>query len=419
MLKTYKEIIKIFSLNLKNSPVFIIITYVTVRLSDLQKPKQFFIFTGFNIDALAVVYTLYKAGIWMTPLSINRVELEEKTFGQKRSAFGAKNSAANNGAYNNSALGFTGVVDGAVHVLKALNEQPMLSVAVTDTVATNIPRTAVDFKTTGPAAGFETLRREFSGLAVNCLMPSFFVLGAAKLVNSYFMKDFKGVDMSPSWANSETIDTLKNIYQNSINSSNGDVRAEAQNFVKQTLEGLEGLKGKEWVDYAGKLASEDGKKAVDILTDALLNPSMGKKQTKAAIKDALKLVSGQTEAVETIRFKDAGKNFGSNLADLLRDQVDLGRKFATASVKNNLDGFASAAKKMVNTKSVMGLAVVIPLAMSMQYINRAITRHKYKKTGAPIYKDFEKENRTLTPEEQKRLNRNKPICAAMMVGLAL
>ena len=376
MLKTYKEIIKIFSLNLKNSPVFIIITYVTVRLSDLQKPKQFFIFTGFNIDAIAVVYTLYKAGIWMTPLSINRVELEEKTFGQKRSAFGAKNSAANNGAYNNSALGFTGVVDGAVHVLKALNEQPMLSVAVTDTVATNIPRTAVDFKTTGPAAGFETLRREFSGLAVNCLMPSFFVLGAAKLVNSYFMKDFKGVDMSPSWANSETIDTLKNIYQNSINSSNGDVRAEAQNFVKQTLEGLEGLKGKEWVDYAGKLASEDGKKAVDILTDALLNPSMGKKQTKAAIKDALKLVSGQTEAVETIRFKDAGKNFGSNLADLLRDQVDLGRKFATASVKNNLDGFASAAKKMVNTKSVMGLAVVIPLAMSMQYINRAITRHK-------------------------------------------
>ena len=318
MLKTYKEIIKIFSLNLKNSPVFIIITYVTVRLSDLQKPKQFFIFTGFNIDAIAVVYTLYKAGIWMTPLSINRVELEEKTFGQKRSAFGAKNSAANNGAYNNSALGFTGVVDGAVHVLKALNEQPMLSVAVTDTVATNIPRTAVDFKTTGPAAGFETLRREFSGLAVNCLMPSFFVLGAAKLVNSYFMKDFKGVDMSPSWANSETIDTLKNIYQNSINSSNGDVRAEAQNFVKQTLEGLEGLKGKEWVDYAGKLASEDGKKAVDILTDALLNPSMGKKQTKAAIKDALKLVSGQTEAVETIRFKDAGKNFGSNLADLLR-----------------------------------------------------------------------------------------------------
>lgn len=419
MLKTYKEIIKIFSLNLKNSPVFIIITYVTVRLSDLQKPKQFFIFTGFNIDAIVVVYTLYKAGIWMTPLSINRVELEEKTFGQKRSAFGAKNSAANNGAYNNSALGFTGVVDGAVHVLKALNEQPMLSVAVTDTVATNIPRTAVDFKTTGPAAGFETLRREFSGLAVNCLMPSFFVLGAAKLVNSYFMKDFKGVDMSPSWANSETIDTLKNIYQNSINSSNGDVRAEAQNFVKQTLEGLEGLKGKEWVDYAGKLASEDGKKAVDILTDALLNPSMGKKQTKAAIKSALKLVSGQTEAVETIRFKDAGKNFGSNLADLLRDQVDLGRKFATASVKNNLDGFASAAKKMVNTKSVMGLAVVIPLAMSMQYINRAITRHKYKKTGAPIYKDFEKENRTLTPEEQKRLNRNKPICAAMMVGLAL
>ncbi len=85
-----------------------------------------------------------------------------------------------------------------------------------------------------------------------------------------------------------------------------------------------------------------------------------------------------------------------------------------------MDEFAQNAKKMVNTKSMMGLAIVLPLAMSMQYINRAITRHKYKKTGAPIYKDFEKdENRVLTPEEQKKLSKTKPVCVASMVGLAL
>ena len=230
---------------------------------------------------------------------------------------------------SNASPNFTGAIDGAVSVLKVLNEQPMLSVAVTDTVATNIPRTVVDYKATGPAGGFETLRREFSGLAVNCLMPSFFVLGAAKLINGFFMKDFKGVDMSGSWA-------------------------------------------------------------VEILAKAISNPG-NKKETKNALKEAINLISSQTEAVETIRFKNAGKNFGSNLADLLRDQIDLGRKFGKDAVRNNLDGFAAAAKKMVNTKSIMGLAVVLPLAMSMQYINRAITRHKYKKTGAPIYKDFEKD----------------------------
>lgn len=334
----------------------------------------------------------------MTPLSIEKIELGN---GYKR-----KNPA------------FTGAIDGAVSVLKVLNEQPMLSVAVTDTVATNIPRTVVDYKATGPAGGFETLRREFSGLAVNCLMPSFFVLGAAKLINGLFMKDFKGIDMSSSWANSETIDVLKGIFQNTIKENHPDAAKEAKSFVRQTLESLEGLKGREWISYSEKLAGTEGEKAVEIIAKAISNPK-NKKDTNNALKEAIGLISGQTGAVETIRFKDAGKNFGSNLADLLRDQIDLGRKFSKDAVRNNLDGFASAAKKMVNTKSIMGLAVVLPLAMSMQYINRALTRHKYKKAGAPIYKDFEKEQRVLTPEEEKRLQRNKPICVAMMAGLAL
>ncbi len=180
----------------------------------------------------------------MTPLSIEKAGLENtiKQQNAKKSAnFGAKNNschAGNTSVLFNSAPAFTGVMDGAVTVLKALNEQPMLSVAVTDTVATNIPRTVVDLKATGPAGGFETLRREFSGLAVNCLLPSFFVLGAAKLINAHYMKDFKGVDMTGSWANSETIDTLKGFYQNTLKENAPDAASEAKNFVRQTLENI-------------------------------------------------------------------------------------------------------------------------------------------------------------------------------------
>ncbi len=353
----------------------------------------------------------------MTPIAVNNIGIE-------------KNNQFNSRSNNPS---FTGALDGAVNILKTFNEKPMIGVAFTDTVATNAPRSIVDFATLGPAAGFETARREFSGLIVNCLMPSFFVLGAAKLINGHYMKDFKGVNMSSSWANSETIDTLKDVYKNVLNQ--GLTKEDtAKSFVRQTLENLEGLNGKEWVSYADKLNSEKGKEAIETLANAVANPAMSKKDTKNALKKAMKLIAGETEAVETLRFKTltgadtkAGtanaaqsKIFGSNLADLLRDQVDLGRKFSNDSVKNNLDKFAASAKKMVNTKSVMGLAVIIPLAMSMQYINRAITRHKYKKTGAPIYKDFEKEdNRVLTPEEQKKLATTKPLCVASMVGLAL
>lgn len=347
----------------------------------------------------------------MTPVSINNIGIE-------------KNNQYKNNFTNTP--NFTGTLDGAVRVLKTFNDKPMIGVAFTDTVATNAPRSIVDFVSLGPAAGFETARREFSGLIVNCLMPSFFVLGAAKLINGHYMKDFKGVNMSSSWANSETLDTLKDVYKDALG-QNLSSKDTARKFVQQTLENLEGLNGKEWVSYAEKLNTEKGKEAIDALVEAIANPNMGKKETKDAIKKALSNIASETQAVETLRFKEtlssnavqSGKIFGSNLSDLLRDQIDLGRKFGHDSVKNNLDKFVQSAKKMVNTKSMMGLAVVFPLAMSVQYINRAITRHKYKKTGAPIYKDFEKEDRVLTPEEQKKLNQTKPLCVASMVGLAL
>ncbi len=328
-----------------------------------------------------------------------------------------KGENLNNAASQNQS--FKGGLDAAVSVLKTFNEKPMIGVAFTDTVATNAPRSVTDLFMLGPAAGAETARREFSGLIVNCLSPSFFVLGAAKLINGHYMKDFQGINMITSWAGSESIDTLSDIYKDAMTKGGKVVEKENEIFVRQTLENLEGLKGKTWVSFADKLKTEEGEKAIKLLSDAISNPNIGSKKTKNSIKQALDIIAGQTEAVETIRFKDAGKNFGSNLADLLRDQVDLGRKFASTTVRKDLNGFVNAAKKMVNTKSIMGLAIVIPLAMSMQYINRAITRHKYQKTGAPIYKDFEKENRTLTPGEQKKLNRNKPLCALSIVGLAL
>ena len=342
-------------------------------------------------------------------------------------SFGIEKKNNKNSQTQNRNIGFKGGLDAAVSVLKTFNEKPMIGVAFTDTVATNAPRSLTDLFTLGPAAGAETARREFSGLIVNCLMPSFFVLGAGKLINHHYMKDFKGINMSSSWANSESIDLLKDLYKGALQNSakEGDAEETVKLFVKSTLENIEGLNGKDWVKYSDKLNSKEGADAIEMLTSAILNPSLSKKETKNTLKKALRLISGQTEAVETIRFKNLDgaegsfKNLGTNLADLLRDQIDLGRKFGHDAVKGNLDKFAAAAKKMVNTKSVMGLAVIIPLAMSMQYINRAITRYKYKKTGAPIYKDFEKEERILTPEEQKRLNRNKPICALAMVGLAL
>src|SRR5699024_5843185 len=127
--------------------------------------------------------------------------------------------------------------------------------------------------------------------------------------------------------------------------------------------------------------------------------------------------NGGIKAAQELKFK--GKEIASDLKCLLRDTVDIGQVILQSDeIRKNPDSFIKKATKMVNAKSLSGLAVIIPLAMSMQYINRAITRHKYKRTGAPIYKDFEKEDRVLTDKEKQQLKATKPLAVASMVGLA-
>ena len=103
-----------------------------------------------------------------------------------------------------------GIVDGAFNVLdkafSILDKNAMIQVSFVDTVSTNIPRTLVDLKT-GLAAAFETCRREFSGLFVNCLMPGLLVKALATVLPR--SKELKGTNPAQSWANGAVIDKLK------------------------------------------------------------------------------------------------------------------------------------------------------------------------------------------------------------------
>ena len=80
---------------------------------------------------------------------------------------------------------------------------------------------------------------------------------------------------------------------------------------------------------------------------------------------------------------------------------------------------------LANLPSVManllGLAIIIPLAMSVQALNRKMTRNQFHAKGAPIYKDFGKKNthKDLSPKEEQKFFMQKCISAAGMVGLAL
>ena len=81
--------------------------------------------------------------------------------------------------------------------------------------------------------------------------------------------------------------------------------------------------------------------------------------------------------------------------------------------KNNIsiDKYSNLLKKFVNKKSLIGLALVIGIAVSVQTINRAITRKQFKAEGAPIYKDFGKKDTTqkMNDKQKRKFTAKKAI----------
>ena len=311
-----------------------------------------------------------------------------------------------------------GIAALATTALQACDTNPVVGISVIDLFSAIGPNTISDLASTGVPSAMETFRRESSGLLVNCLIPSAIVFGVGKTINNMFFKGgLKGIDMSRSWANEDSINKLSDVYL----ASKG--KHKAKSFVTRTLAGLEFFKDKDFVPFTESLKTKEGKNsfknAINLLTEAIDHPEYNAKRTDKLVSEAYNHIVNLTKA-ETIKFKGDKKAFSLNLSDLLRDQVDLGRQFAKKSVIDNLDAFKKSSIKLVNTKSLMGLGIVIPIAMSMQAINRAITRKMYKTSGAPIYNDFGKAQRKEpTPEEKKQLVGLKGLASAGMIGLAL
>lgn len=314
-------------------------------------------------------------------------------------------------------------LDAATKGLQMCDKYPMIGVALTDSVATDVPRTIFDLVKTGVPAAMETARREFSGLFVNCLMPSFIVLGAAKFLNKGTMgKEFSDINLSNSWANGESINKFVETFKNSMDvTSKTTTQSEIKTFFNNIFTGLNGRDGDKWVEFSSALGKDKLEEVSELLTKAVFDNSGDKKALKNTLAQVSSLITDTTHAGEILTYDINAKGFGSNLSELLRDSVDIAKKFTQESVRNNLDLFGKKATKLVNTKSILGLAIIVPIAMSVQSINRAITRHKYKQKGAPIYKDFEKGNthKEMNAKEKANFFSQKIACAASMVSIAL
>ena len=303
---------------------------------------------------------------------------------------------------------FKGLGALALAGIQKCEQVPMINVAVIDMLSAILPRTIVESMTNW-FAGFEALRRESSGLIVNCLIPSFITLGIAKCLNPAFMP--KGVNMSRSWASVDMIQKAADFYD----------KAESKDKVEESLRkiigSIEGVDGKENINFLEKLGEKDvekyAKQLAEISRKDILNSEMRKEVGKIT-----KEIVEKTKVSEHIK---VDKVDAQSVETMLEDSVKFFREFQRTNGKMSIADFAKKNKKFVRTKSILGLAVVLPLAASMQYINRWITNKVSGTKGAPIYEDFAKgkENIEENPKAKEGLLKQKIISISSMIGVSL
>ncbi len=311
---------------------------------------------------------------------------------------------------------FTGLGEGIISAVQLCEKYPMVNVSALDLSTAIVPRTIIETKESNGHAGFEAFRRESSGLIVNCLIPSFIVMGLAKFLQRPVMGSFNKSSLVNTWANGDSIDKIHHFY----GSANGATPKErVSNTFRNMLNSISGVDGSETKDFAEIFKNNPRfEKAVQTLTEAVVSEKFDRK----AVKSAYETLINETHIAENIKFKNDKGFFANNLESVCDDTVKMLRGVIKENItdQNQLAQYFKKAKKLVNWKSVGGLGIIIPLAISMQPINRWITRKTSGQKGAPIYKDFgkETEHKELTPKEKRELLAQKFISVGSMVGVA-
>lgn len=292
--------------------------------------------------------------------------------------------------------------------IQKCEQYPMINVAVIDMLSAILPRTIVESMTNW-FAGFEAFRRESSGLVVNCLIPSFITLGIAKLLNPAFMP--KGINMSSSWADSDLLTKATDYYNKA---SSADKVEDAMRKMVGNLEGFESDKKILFKDALGENAVNDYAKRLAEISRADISNREMSKQVKVIADE----IVSKTHVADNVKVENVK---ASTVKSMLNDTVKFYREFQKTEGKVAIEEFAKQSRKMVRTKSLLGLTVVLPLAASMQYINRWITGKVSGTKGAPIYDDFGKEDDNIeeNPKAKEGLFKQKLISISSMIGVGL
>lgn len=335
---------------------------------------------------------------------------------------------------------FQGLGNLALKGIQKCEEKPMLNVAVLDLSTAIIPRTFFETfigskkkdengnetheRKLNLMGGFEALRREGSGLLINCIIPSYIVYWTARLLNKPIMGAFGSLGTAKSWANGDTINCAETYYKKAQGTTKEEKVYSTLKTMFDDVEGVNGDIGKGGMKKFRDIFANDEEYAAQLRKMA--KNIVSDKPQEGYTNDMYNYLVKKSGIAENIKFSQDKGFFSSSLGHLCDSVGDV----LHGACKENIikDGstveketaelakYTSKWKKLVNAKSIAGLGIIIPLAIAAQPINRWITHKLSGKKGAPIYNDDK--DRVLTPEEKKKLTAQKFIAVPLMWGVA-
>ena len=335
---------------------------------------------------------------------ITRLGVEDRNVNSIYTVTPKKDSAAKNPNFKG------GNVWGALlWGIQKCEANPMINVAVVDMFSAILPRTFVESMTNW-FAGFEAFRRESSGLIVNCLIPSLVTFVGAIGLNKLIMP--KGTNMASCWADHSLIKRAAETY---TKSSSEDKLIEAFTDILGNTEGTHGKKKVLFKEALKENIQSYAKKLKELTNSNLSNKKLGKEIEKIANE-----IAETTHVFENVTVKNGTEVKANTVKTLLEDTVKFFREYQKVEKDIPIEEFAKKSKKLVKGKTALGLAIILPLAASMQYLNRWITKKVSGTEGAPIYEDFGKnQNDEIRKQSQEGLLKQKIISISSMIGVSL
>ena len=188
---------------------------------------------------------------------------------------------------------FGGLGSGIIYAVQLCEKYPMVNVSALDLSTAIVPRTIIETKESNGHAGFEAFRREFSGLFVNCLIPSFIVMGLAHLMQRHIMGPFgKKSNLAGTWANSDAINKIHHFYGSAKGNSTAERVENTFRNMFGSISGSDADRMRKFSDIFDmtfdsngnviKVGNEKIDKAIKDLTNVVMAKDFDKKVVKNA-----------------------------------------------------------------------------------------------------------------------------------------